>query len=172
VSEGTLAFLRLAVALPLVLLLCVVLLKYLVPRMLSGMAGARRMRVVEQLSLGPKTGMSLVRVGGRYYLLAYHEGAVTVVKEMDELPEVFQTETPDEGDGKGDSPPKGQRGQSPWRGKGDSPPGGSRGGDSPGTAAREPGTAAPAVGAQKGLSPLGWRALYGRFARFRAGRGR
>jgi len=154
VSEGTLAFLRLAVALPLVLLLCVVVLKYLVPRTLSGFAGGRRMRVVEQLSLGPKTGMSLVRVGGRYYLLAYHEGAVTVVKEMDELPEACGTETPDgllapgKGDSKGDSLPKAQRGLSPL-----------------------------------GLSLLGglagrfWqgpagRALQGKYARFRAGRGR
>lgn len=145
-SEGTLAFLRLAVALPLVLLLCVVLLKYLVPRMLSGMAGARRMRVVEQLSLGPKTGMSLVRVGGRYYLLAYHEGAVTVVKEMDELPEVCGTETPDEGDGKGDCLPGGARGTVPLAGqRGLSP---------------------------WGLSLSGWRTLHDKFARFRAGRGR
>lgn len=149
-SEGTLAFLRLAVALPLVLLLCVVLLKHMVPRMLSGMGGARRMRVVEQLSLGPKAGMSLVRVGGRYYLLAYHEGAVTVVKEMDELPEVCGTETPDAGG----SPSGGQRRQSPWGAEGTAPPGGQRG-QSPG-----------------GLSLSGWRTLHWKFARFRAGRGR
>lgn len=92
-TDSVLAFLRLALALPLVLLLCVVVLKYLVPRTLSGFAGGRRMRLVEQLSLGPKTGMSLVRVGGRYYLLAYHEGAVTVVREMDEPPEVLEVES-------------------------------------------------------------------------------
>ena len=91
-SDSLLALLRLLVALPLVLLLCFVVLRYLVPRTLSGFAAGRRMRVVEQLPLGPKTGMSLVRVGARYYLLAYHEGAVTVVKEMDELPEVLAPE--------------------------------------------------------------------------------
>jgi flagellar protein FliO/FliZ len=87
-----LALLRLLVALPLVLFLCFVVLKYLVPRTLSGFAEGRRMRVVEQLTLGPKTGMSLVQVGGRYYLLAYHEGAVTVVKEMDGLPKTLENE--------------------------------------------------------------------------------
>jgi flagellar protein FliO/FliZ len=91
-SDPLLALLRLAVALPLVLLLCFVVLKYLVPRTLSGFMSARRMRLVEQLPLGPKTGLSLVRVGGRYYLLAYHEGAVTVVREMDELPELLEAE--------------------------------------------------------------------------------
>jgi flagellar protein FliO/FliZ len=96
VSETVLAFLRLAVALPLVLLLCVVVLKYLVPRTLAGFAHARRMRVVEQLPLGPKTGMSLVQVGECYYLLVCHEGAVTVVKEMDQLPAVLKNEPPAE----------------------------------------------------------------------------
>lgn len=107
-GEGVLAFLRLAVALPLVLLLCVVILKHLVPRTLSGFGGGRRMRVVEQLPLGPKARMSLVRVGDRYYLLAHHEGAVAVVKELDELPEACGAETAD----KGDIPPEAQRGLS------------------------------------------------------------
>jgi len=44
------------------------------------------MRLLEQVSLGPKCGLSLVQVGNKYILLAHQEGSMVVIKEMDEPP--------------------------------------------------------------------------------------
>ncbi|MGQ9824829.1 MAG: flagellar biosynthetic protein FliO [Desulfotomaculales bacterium] len=81
------AVLRLAVALPLVLALAYLTVKYGMARSRLPTSGVRRrMRVVEQLPLGPRTGLSLVQVGGEYFLLAFHEGKVALLKEYGELP--------------------------------------------------------------------------------------
>ncbi|MCL6558646.1 MAG: flagellar biosynthetic protein FliO, partial [Firmicutes bacterium] len=59
------AILRLAVVLPLVLALAYLTIRYGLARNRPAAGGVRRhMRVVEQLSLGPRTGLSLVQVGG------------------------------------------------------------------------------------------------------------
>lgn len=79
------AFLRLLIALPLTLLLAYGALRFALPRRFP-LATGRRMRLVEQLPLGPKAGLWLVQVGDRYYLVAHQEGAVTVVREYEELP--------------------------------------------------------------------------------------
>jgi len=85
-SEVAWALVRLVVALPAVLGLAYLVIKYgLARRPLTGEAG-RRIKVLEQVYLGPKTFLCLVSLGGRYYLLAGHDGGVTLVKEMDELP--------------------------------------------------------------------------------------
>lgn len=83
------AFIRTIIALPLVLALAYVVIKYGLARrgLVKGEQGGRRMRVVEQMPLGPKGLLSLVEVGGRYYLLAHAETGVTVIKEYDTLPE-------------------------------------------------------------------------------------
>ncbi|MBU4532798.1 MAG: flagellar biosynthetic protein FliO [Eubacteriales bacterium] len=86
------AGLRLAVTLPLVLLLCYLVLRYALPKCMAGFGSGRRMRVVEQLPMGPKASLTLVRVGDRYYLLAHQDGSVVVVKEYDELPETIGNE--------------------------------------------------------------------------------
>src|SRR5690554_3183987 len=83
---------RLVVALPLVLLLCYLILRYALPKCMAGFGGGRRMRVVEQLQLGPKAALTLVRVGSRYYLLAHQDGSVALVKEYDEPPETIEAE--------------------------------------------------------------------------------
>lgn len=77
---------QLVVYLILVCLLAYVVIRYGLGRRFAFLSG-RRMRVVEQLPLGPKAAMTLVQVGNRYYLLAHQDGAVTVVREFEQLPE-------------------------------------------------------------------------------------
>ncbi|MDQ7792507.1 MAG: flagellar biosynthetic protein FliO [Clostridia bacterium] len=91
-SELFWAGLRLAVTLPLVLLLCYLVLRYALPKCMAGFGSGRRMRVVEQLPLGPKASLILVRVGSRYYLLVHQEGSVALVQEYDELPETIEND--------------------------------------------------------------------------------
>jgi len=52
----------------------------------GGFTPKKRMKLVEQLALGPKSGISLVQVGDKFLLLAHQEGSIIVVKEMDQLP--------------------------------------------------------------------------------------
>lgn len=89
-KEIIFAFIRTLIALPLVVALAYVVIKYgLARRGLAqgGSSGGRRMRVVEQLPLGPKGLLSLVEVGGKYYLLAQTESGFTLLKEYDHLPD-------------------------------------------------------------------------------------
>jgi len=81
------AVVRLLVALPLVLGLAYLVLKYGLARRYVITSGYRRMKLMEQLPLGPKTTLSLVGLGGRYYLLAHQENSISLVKELNELPE-------------------------------------------------------------------------------------
>ncbi|MEW5762006.1 MAG: flagellar biosynthetic protein FliO [Bacillota bacterium] len=97
------AFLRLLIALPLTLLLAYGALKFALPRRFP-LASGRRMRLVEQLPLGPKAGLWLVQVGEKYYLLAQGEGGVAVVREYDALPEAIAA-----------TPAPGRAGFSGWR---------------------------------------------------------
>ena len=83
------AAVRMAISLPLVAALAYFILKYSLGRRTASPFGQRRMRVLEQAALGPKATLTLVQVGQEYYLLAHLDGAITVVKEMGELPEVL-----------------------------------------------------------------------------------
>lgn len=85
-SELVWAVVRLCVALPLVLLLAYVVLKYGLSRRYAVLPGKSRMKLVEQLPLGPKATLSLVALGDKYYLLAHQDNAVSLVKELEELP--------------------------------------------------------------------------------------
>jgi len=86
-SDLTQAVVRLLVSLPLVLALIYLVLKYGLGRRYMVARGGSRMKLLEQLPLGPKTTLSLVEFGGRYYLLAHQENAISLVKELDDLPE-------------------------------------------------------------------------------------
>lgn len=81
------AVVRLLVALPLILGMAYLVLKYGLARRYLVTTGNRRMKLVEQLPLGPKTTLSLVTLGGRFYLLAHQDNAISLVKELDELKE-------------------------------------------------------------------------------------
>ncbi|KUK81058.1 MAG: Flagellar biogenesis protein [Pelotomaculum thermopropionicum] len=89
------AAVRLLVFLPLVLGLAYLVLKYGLARRYAVKPGTRHMRLVEQLSLGPKTGLSLVELGGRYYLMAHQENSVQLIKELDALPDPKDLKTGD-----------------------------------------------------------------------------
>lgn len=80
------AVVRLLVALPLVLLMAYLVLKYGLARRYAVVTGKSRMKLVEQLPLGPKTVLSLVGLGGKYYLLAHQDNSIHLIKELDELP--------------------------------------------------------------------------------------
>lgn len=80
------ALLRLLICLPLVLLLAYVVLRMGVARRSLTSEGVRRMRIVEQLPLGPKTAIVLLEVGERCYLLGVHEHGVNLLKEYDRVP--------------------------------------------------------------------------------------
>lgn len=85
-SDLVWAMVRMLVALPLVLGLAYLVLKYGLARRYATTSGSRRMRLVEQLPLGPKTTLSLVALGEAYFLLAHQDGSITLIKELGELP--------------------------------------------------------------------------------------
>ncbi len=81
------AAVKIIVLLPLVAALAYFSIKYGLARRPFYYGGNRRMRLVEQVAIGPKTAVSLVEVGGRYILLAHSDNAFHVIRELDELPE-------------------------------------------------------------------------------------
>jgi flagellar protein FliO/FliZ len=85
------AVVRLLVALPLILGLAYLVLKYGLARRYMVTTGSHRMKLIEQLPLGPKTTLSLVSLGGRFYLLAHQDNAISLVKELAELKDPEET---------------------------------------------------------------------------------
>ncbi|WP_051688350.1 FliO/MopB family protein [Desulfofalx alkaliphila] len=85
------AFIRTLIALPLVVLLAYLVIKYGLARrgMVQRGPGGRRMRVLEQIPLGAKAMISLVELGGRYYLFSHSETEIKLLKEFDSLPGVI-----------------------------------------------------------------------------------
>lgn len=77
---------RVMVSLPLVLLLIYLVLKYGLARRYTAAPGGQRLKLIEQLPLGPKTVLSLVTLGDRCFLLAHQDNSVFLIKELDELP--------------------------------------------------------------------------------------
>lgn len=87
-SETLWLFLRLIILLPLVLGLAYVTIKYGLARGRGFTPGnSRYMRLVEYLPLGPKGGLALVEIGSQYYLVAFQENNITLLKEFVDLPE-------------------------------------------------------------------------------------
>ncbi|BAF60258.1 MAG: flagellar biosynthetic protein FliO [Pelotomaculum sp.] len=86
-AELVRAVVRLLLALPLVLAAAYLVLKYGLARRYPVIAGSRRLKLLEQLPLGPKTVLSLVSLGDKYYLFAHQDNSVSLVKELEELPE-------------------------------------------------------------------------------------
>ncbi|MGO0121706.1 flagellar biosynthetic protein FliO [Desulfothermobacter acidiphilus] len=77
------ALVKLIVFLPLVLGLIYLTLRYgWGHRFLPGRRG-QYLEVVEQIPLGPKAVLTLVRVGDRYYLIGHGEGAVNLLRELE-----------------------------------------------------------------------------------------
>ncbi|HIE13088.1 MAG TPA: flagellar biosynthetic protein FliO [Desulfotomaculum sp.] len=78
------AAVRLLICLPLVIGLIYLLLRFGLYRQFLPVRAGRYVRVVEQVPLGPKTVVSLVKVCDRCYLLGHGEGTVTILKEINE----------------------------------------------------------------------------------------
>ena len=78
-------FLRMLVALPVVLAAAYLTIRFVLARKTLG-PGVRRMRLVETLPFSGKGALLLVEMGGRYYFLACQDQAVVLLKEMEELP--------------------------------------------------------------------------------------
>ena len=85
-KELLVAAVKMIIMLPLVTALAYFLIKYGLARRSFIPGGQRRMRLIEQIPLGPKAFLSLVEVGGRYVLLAHSESGFQVIREMDDLP--------------------------------------------------------------------------------------
>lgn len=81
------AAIRIIIALPLVTALAYFLIKYGLARHPLALGGRRRMRLVEQVPLSPKSYVSLVEVGGSYIVLAHSDNGFQVISELKELPE-------------------------------------------------------------------------------------
>lgn len=85
------AYFKIAISLPLVLLLAYISIRYLGRKNFS-CAGRRRMRVREQLWLGAKTAIHLIEVGGNIFLIGQQEGGLFLLKELNELPAFLEEE--------------------------------------------------------------------------------
>lgn len=87
-SDGDLlwAVVRFAIALPLVLFLAYLVVKYGLARRYTVTSGKSKMKLVEQLPLSSKAFLSLVKLGDKYYVLAHQDNGIQLLKELDELP--------------------------------------------------------------------------------------
>ena len=81
------AVLRLAIFLPLVILLAYVSLKYGLGKVQKNSASSH-MQVVDRVSLGPKAGLLVVKVAEEYFLLAVSEQQIQIIKELPGYPPV------------------------------------------------------------------------------------
>jgi flagellar protein FliO/FliZ len=83
------AVVRLCICLPLVVGLIYVFLRFGLSRKLLPGGAGRYIQVIEQVPLGPKTTVSIVKIGQRAYLCGHGEGAVSILKELnEEFPDV------------------------------------------------------------------------------------
>lgn len=87
-SDGDLiwAGVRMLIALLMVVFLAYLVVKYGLARRYTVTSGRNKMKLVEQLPLSPKTFLSLVKLGDKYYVLAHQDNGIQLLKELDELP--------------------------------------------------------------------------------------
>ncbi|MEW6172064.1 MAG: flagellar biosynthetic protein FliO [Bacillota bacterium] len=82
------AVVRLVIFLPLIIGLMYVLMRYGLSRRLLPVSTGRYIKVIEQVPLGPKAALSVVKVGRRCYLCGHGEGVIALLREIDDdLPE-------------------------------------------------------------------------------------
>uniref|UniRef100_A0A7C2EI21 Flagellar protein n=1 Tax=Ammonifex degensii TaxID=42838 RepID=A0A7C2EI21_9THEO len=77
------AVVRLLICLPIVIGLIYLVLRYGLSRQLLVARPGRHIRVIEQVPLGPKTVVSLVKVGNKFYLLGHGERTVAILEELE-----------------------------------------------------------------------------------------
>ena len=76
---------RLVIFLPLVTLLAYISIKYGSGKIQRNTA-VSRMQFVDRLSLGPKSGLFVVKVVEQYFLISVNEQQIQIMKELDEYP--------------------------------------------------------------------------------------
>lgn len=82
------ALVRIIVLLPLICVLAYLTIRFGLSRSkhLTNYGGNKRMCVLEQLSMGPKCGLTLIQMGDRFMLFAHQENYIVLIKEMDQPP--------------------------------------------------------------------------------------
>jgi flagellar biosynthetic protein FliO len=86
-SSFTEAVLRLIFFLPLVVLLAYVSLKYGLGKLQKNTLNSQ-LQIVDRLSLGPKSGLFVIKVAEQYLLLAVTEQHIEILKELPEYPTI------------------------------------------------------------------------------------
>ena len=81
------AVIRLLIFLPLVALLAFVSLKYGIGKMQQS-SGISHMQIVDRISLGPKSGLFVVKVAEQYFLLAVSESKIQILKDLPGYPAI------------------------------------------------------------------------------------
>lgn len=89
-NEFISAILRLAIFLPLVILLAYVSLKYGLGRVQRNSVSSH-MQVVDRVPLGPKASLLVVKVAEEYFLLAVSEQKIQLIKELPDYPQTEST---------------------------------------------------------------------------------
>lgn len=86
------ALARMIILLPLVCVLAYLTVRFGFgrTRKFNPYGAGKRMRVLEQVSMGPKCGLSLVQVGNRYLLFAHQEHTIVLVRESDHPPALIE----------------------------------------------------------------------------------
>jgi len=82
------ALIRTIVLLPLICVLAYLTVRFGLGRSrhLAAYGAGKRIRVLEQVSMGPKCGLTLTQVGDKYLLFAHQENCIILVREMDQPP--------------------------------------------------------------------------------------
>lgn len=84
--EFYLAVLRLIIFLPLVLLLAYAAVRYGLGRDWHSTRGRGELEILERLPLGPKNGLVVVRVAGRFFLIGLGDGVPALLAELPDYP--------------------------------------------------------------------------------------
>lgn len=77
------AIIRLAIFLPLVMFLAFWAVRYGLGYRYGRMSHSRQMKLLEQIAIGPKSYLSIVKVAGHYYLIATGEGGTRLLQELE-----------------------------------------------------------------------------------------
>ncbi|TDA69409.1 MAG: hypothetical protein D9V47_05810 [Clostridia bacterium] len=94
------AIIRLAIFLPVVMFLAYWAVRYGLGYRNGRMSHSRQMRLLEQIAIGPKSYLSIVKVVGHYYLIATGEGGTRLLRELEE----YGGEVEDDGAGRAGIP--------------------------------------------------------------------
>lgn len=90
------SFVKLLISLPVVLALAYFGIKIVLANKKFGFANsAKQMKLIEQLALGPKTVLSIVKIGEDYYLVGSQDNSVNLLKELKDYQEKSSEQSED-----------------------------------------------------------------------------